>query len=203
MVQTRWMLPNNPRPSPPSGSSARPVGADVDGDGLPVQALDLPDGQGLRDIAGLFMTAPEFAATYGQPDNLSFVQSMYANVLDRPGEAEGVAFWTNSLNAGYADRAGIVLSFSESAEHIAQMAGGAAPAPPPGTFPQPLPDLTGIIFGHLGADNLTGTNGPDRPGSRSARTGRSSPSPGSGVPGPAPAAPRPRQWRASTCSTRS
>lgn len=46
-------------------------------------------GYGLHDMAFSFMTAPEFAATYGQPDNLSFVQSMYQNVLDRPGEAGG------------------------------------------------------------------------------------------------------------------
>jgi hypothetical protein len=31
----------------------------------------------LGTMADLFMTAPEFAATYGQPDNRTFVQAMY------------------------------------------------------------------------------------------------------------------------------
>jgi hypothetical protein len=42
-----------------------------------------------------------------------------------------------------------------------------------------------------------------RPGSRRARTGRSSPSLASGAPGPAPAAPRPHRRGASTSSARS
>jgi hypothetical protein len=83
-------------------------------------------------MADLFITAPEFAATYGQPDNLSFVREMYANVLDRPGEADGVAFWTRVLNEGLADRGDVVNQFSESPEHIAQMA---APTPDPVPVP--------------------------------------------------------------------
>ena len=75
----------------------------------------------LRAMAGQFMVAPEFAATYGQPDNLSFVRSMYENVLDRAGEAEGVSYWTNVLNGGMADRSAVVVGFSESAEHAAKV----------------------------------------------------------------------------------
>ncbi len=79
-------------------------------------------GFGLRDLATFFISAPEFASTYGEPTNRGFVESMYLNVLDRPGEAEGVAFWTNALDAGLADRPQIVVGFSESAEHVQQMA---------------------------------------------------------------------------------
>jgi hypothetical protein len=35
----------------------------------------------MGDMADLFITAPEFASTYGQPTSLGFVQSMYQNVL--------------------------------------------------------------------------------------------------------------------------
>ncbi len=88
-------------------------------------------GLGLRDLANFFISAPEFASTYGEPTNRGFVESMYLNVLDRPGEAEGVAFWTNALDAGLADRPQIVVGFSESAEHVQQMAAPKAPVPAP------------------------------------------------------------------------
>ncbi len=92
-------------------------------------------GLGLRDLANFFISAPEFASTYGEPTNRGFVESMYLNVLDRPGEAEGINFWTNALNSGLADRPQIVVGFSESAEHIAQMA-----RPPVNSTPTPVPE---------------------------------------------------------------
>jgi len=88
---------------------------------------DAPDhGYSLGDIAGQFITAAEFAATYGAPDSMAFVSAMYGNVLDRPGDADGLAFFARNLDAGLASRADVVVAFSESQEHIAQMA---APAP--------------------------------------------------------------------------
>jgi hypothetical protein len=90
----------------------------------------LHQGFTLHDIAGQFVTAPEFAATYGQPDSTSFVQSMYQNVLGRGGEADGASFWAYNLDHGLTDRAEIVVAFSESAEHVAHLAAPAAtPAP--------------------------------------------------------------------------
>ncbi len=79
-------------------------------------------GLDLHYMAERFVVAPEFATTYGQPDTLSFVREMYANVLDRPGEAEGVSYWAGVLDAGLTDRAEVVVRFSESPEHIAHMA---------------------------------------------------------------------------------
>ncbi len=138
-------------------------------------------GHGLDYIAERFMVAPEFAAVHGQPDNLSFVHAMYENILDRAGEAEGVAFWTSALNEGRADRAHVVVRFSESPEHIAQIDRQYAPPPtPPGDVvarPPSVPRLEGpahttgsgfdndlrgfteqenIIFGDDGNDTLRG-----------------------------------------------
>ncbi len=141
-------------------------------------------GFGLDAIAPLFITAPEFAATYGQPDNLSFVRAMYRNVLERECEAEGVSFWTRALDLGLADRAAVVVRFSESDEHVQQMAAeAAAPAPAPAPVPvvaEPSP-ATGLIkqqashetgpaatppptvvTGSPFDDDLKGTAGPDR-----------------------------------------
>ena len=97
-----------------------------DADGLRFWDDSAHHGTTLDVMAGQFVTAPEFAATYGQPDSTSFVQSMYSNVLDRPGEAEGVSFWVYGLDHGLTSRADVVVAFSESAEHIANLA---APAP--------------------------------------------------------------------------
>lgn len=99
-----------------------------DAEGLAFWNAAADAGHGLREMASLFVAAPEFAAAYGQPDNLSFVQSMYRNILHRPGEAPGVAFWAGNLDAGLADRADVVVGFSESQEHAARLA--AAQTPP-------------------------------------------------------------------------
>lgn len=161
-----------------------------DADGLAFWNGAADRGYGLDAMADLFITAPEFAITYGQPDHLSFVRSMYENVLDRPGEAEGVSFWVRALEQGLADRSDIVVGFSESAEHIAQMArlNEITPQVPQGTLvvskflPQhddtsyalsdtgtPSPDRivasgTGPVglAGWLGNDTLEGAGGDDR-----------------------------------------
>ncbi len=129
-------------------------------------------GFGLRDLATFFISAPEFASTYGEPTNRGFVEAMYRNVLDRPGEAEGIAFWTNALDNGLADRPQVVVGFSESAEHVQQMANPAKQAPP--SPPVPAPDPAGlrldhsralsdvVIEGGRGNDVLIGGRGNDR-----------------------------------------
>ncbi len=73
----------------------------------------------IQQLAPGFYESPEFKARYGEStSNQQFVGLLYQNVLGRPGEAEGVAFWTNRLDAG-AGRAEVVVSFSESFEHQA------------------------------------------------------------------------------------
>ncbi len=120
-------------------------------------------GLGLRDLATFFISAPEFASTYGEPTNRGFVEAMYRNVLDRPGEAEGIAFWTNALDAGLADRPQVVVGFSESAEHVQHMANPAKQAPPPppaGIHLDYSGSLTGgAIEGGPGNDMLIGGAG--------------------------------------------
>ncbi len=129
-------------------------------------------GLGLRDLASFFISAPEFASTYGEPTTRGFVEAMYRNVLDRPGEAEGIAFWTNALDAGLADRPQVVVGFSESAEHVQIMSNPAKHGPPPPPPPPPPPvdmylDFSrslsgGVIEGGHGNDTLIGSAGNDR-----------------------------------------
>lgn len=124
-----------------------------DAPGLAFWTGHMDNGWSLPFVAGLFITADEFALTYGQPDNGSFVRSMYENVLDRPGEAGGVSFWTSLLDQGLAGRADIVVGFSESEEHIAQMA---APKPAPAPAPTPV-----VLYGGDGGDAFRGGEGSD------------------------------------------
>ncbi len=118
---------------------------------------NLDAGHSLNYLAERFMVAPEFAASYGQPTNLSFVQSMYENILDRPGEAEGVAFWTEALDSGRGNRADILIAFSESPEHIAEM------GRPDGEIRNVKGGKAGeTLLGTLASEHLNGGNGDDR-----------------------------------------
>lgn len=74
-------------------------------------------GHTLGQVADEFVRAEEFRLTYGAPTNGAFVEAMYANVLDRPGEAAGVSAWTYALDHGMT-REQVVVGFSESQEHI-------------------------------------------------------------------------------------
>ena len=71
---------------------------------------------GLQDMANGFVSSPEFQAVYGALSNRDFVAAIYANTLRRPGDEDGIAYWTSRLDAG-ATRASLVVGFSESAEH--------------------------------------------------------------------------------------
>ncbi len=90
----------------------------------------LPDAGGLRlwdnvldahtlsldQVAAQFMQSPEFLQTYGLLSNAAFVEALYVNALHRAPDAGGFALWTGAL-AGGVSRSGVVVGFSESAEH--------------------------------------------------------------------------------------
>lgn len=84
--------------------------------GLGYWITNMDGGMNLLTVATNFLNSAEFQSTYGALDNRGFVEQLYLNVLDRAGEAEGVAHWTNALNSG-STRAEILASFSESGEN--------------------------------------------------------------------------------------
>ncbi len=73
---------------------------------------------GLVRAANFFVTSDEFRATYGSLTNEGFVEQLYLNVLGRPGEPSGVAFWTSELDTGSRSRSLVLLDFSESPENV-------------------------------------------------------------------------------------
>jgi len=53
-------------------------------------------------------------------NNLSFVRELYRNILDRPGEREGIDYWTSLLNDNKITRNETIAAFFESPEAAGQ-----------------------------------------------------------------------------------
>ncbi len=66
-------------------------------------------------MARYFTSQTEFRSTYGDLTDAEFVDTLYTNVLGRPGDASGKAFWINRLANG-TERAIVTLQFSQSVE---------------------------------------------------------------------------------------
>lgn len=75
----------------------------------------------LNQAAQFFLDSPEFVAKYGATTNQQFVTKLYANVLHRAPDADGLKFWLHSL-ATDTTRAGALAYFSESPENHAGVA---------------------------------------------------------------------------------
>jgi hypothetical protein len=95
-------------------------GADPSGFSTWTQALI--NGDSLGQVAAQFIQSPEFAAHYGSSvSNDAFVAAMYTNTLGRAPDASGEASWISELSSGLS-RADMLVGFSDSAEHIRDMA---------------------------------------------------------------------------------
>jgi serralysin len=90
--------------------------------GLSFQTKALDDGWGLASIAQNFIDSPEFSSRYGALNNTQFVTQLYANVLHRAPETEGLNFHVNNLANGMS-RAQVLVGFSESPENQAAIIG--------------------------------------------------------------------------------
>ncbi len=75
---------------------------------------------GLDAIAALFADSQEFGNRYGVLDDDGFVERIYRNVLGRPADADGAAYWTDLLSRGVLNRGGVVLNVSLSSEFTRQ-----------------------------------------------------------------------------------
>ena len=73
----------------------------------------------LFEIAIRFIASDEFKDLYKDPAKLSngaFVDILYLNVLDRPGEEGGFNYWLGQLNGGES-RQSVLTKFAVSAEN--------------------------------------------------------------------------------------
>jgi Ca2+-binding RTX toxin-like protein len=77
----------------------------------------LDNGGTLTAAAAGFVASAEFNSLYGSGlSDAQFVDQLYLNVLGRPGEADGVAFWNDYLVGG--DRAVALVQFTQLAEYV-------------------------------------------------------------------------------------
>lgn len=77
-------------------------------------------GSSLAVIAGEFRASDEFQARYGDAlTDAEYVDLLYQNVLGRPGEDDGVAFWLSRLADDGIARDAVLVSFAESPENVA------------------------------------------------------------------------------------
>lgn len=87
-------------------------------DGLSYWINDADNGSNLYDIANSFRQSAEYTTVYGEnATNQAIIEKFYNNVLDRAGEAEGVAYWVEQMEQGLTVH-GVLTSFSNSAENI-------------------------------------------------------------------------------------
>ncbi len=74
------------------------------------------EGQRLELIAEWFAQSEEFELRYGGVDFGEFLDRLYVDVLDRPADEEGKAYWLSELESGNVTRGSIVVYFTESVE---------------------------------------------------------------------------------------
>ncbi|MGI9615503.1 MAG: DUF4214 domain-containing protein [Acidimicrobiales bacterium] len=74
------------------------------------------DGHDLEDIAEWFAESDEFKARYANVGFRTFLDRLYADVLDRPADDKGKQYWLDELSAGRVDRGTIVVQFTQSPE---------------------------------------------------------------------------------------
>lgn len=75
------------------------------------------EGRTLAKISQSFATSSEFIRKYGSLSNAGFVDRVYRNVLGRPGDAGGSAYWKAKLDQG-TPRGQVMANFSQSGEYI-------------------------------------------------------------------------------------
>jgi hypothetical protein len=94
-----------------------------DAGGLGFWIKQMDNGDSLTDVASAFVGSAEFPSVYGaNPSNADIISKFYENVLHRPGESAGVAFWTDVLDSKASSVAQVLAGFSESHENQAALA---------------------------------------------------------------------------------
>lgn len=87
-----------------------------DYDGLAYWIEQVHRGTTLQQVAQQFALSAEFRSTYGSLGDRAYVDLVYGNVLGRPADASGRAYWAGQL-AGALDRGELMVGFSDSTEY--------------------------------------------------------------------------------------
>lgn len=76
-------------------------------------------GASLQRMADKFVASREFQQRYGQLSDPEYVDRVYINILGRPADPTGRAFWTQKMREGWT-RGRVLVGFSESSEYKAK-----------------------------------------------------------------------------------
>jgi len=79
----------------------------------------LSESMTLDEVAELFISSPEFVATYGTSTNAEFVRLLFQNVLGRDPADSGLTAWVSGIEDQGGSRAEVVRRISEAAENVA------------------------------------------------------------------------------------
>jgi subtilisin-like proprotein convertase family protein len=91
--------------------------------GLTDWVRGMDGGTTLTQVARGFIASTEFQNLMGaSPTDKQFVNQLYTNVLRRPADADGEAYWLNQLQAG-TTREAVLIGFSESNENQVALIG--------------------------------------------------------------------------------
>ena len=75
-------------------------------------------GATLAWVSSAFAGSSEFLRTSGALSNADFVHYIYQHILGRPGDTQGIAFWTSQLDRQVRTRGQVMTEFSESTENV-------------------------------------------------------------------------------------
>ncbi|MGF1502590.1 MAG: DUF4214 domain-containing protein [Paracoccaceae bacterium] len=93
---------------------------DIDLPGLNFWIGEREAGRSQSALGNEFLRSPEFTSKNGPVDALSdaeLVAKLYANVLDRPGDAAGLDFWNARIAEPGVTRADLLVAFADSPEN--------------------------------------------------------------------------------------
>lgn len=78
------------------------------------------NGDTIHEIARHMSFSPEFVDRYGNTSDERFVETLYANVLDRAPDPQGFAFWTSGLANRTFTRLWVLRHFAASSEFVSE-----------------------------------------------------------------------------------
>ena len=115
---------------------------DPDPSGLQFWIARLDAGSSLFTVSQFFSQSQEFRDRYGTLGDPEFVDLVFNNVLGRPAEPDGRAFWIAELSSGRRDRGAVMVGFSESPEFVSKT--GTTPPVPAVSFVEFDPAPSGV-----------------------------------------------------------
>jgi len=96
---------------------------DPDQSGLDYWFAKVNAGWSTARVSEYFATSSEFTNRYGSLDDAAFVDLVYQNVLGRPADEAGKAYWVNQLDTARKTRGQVMVGYSDSNEYKTATAG--------------------------------------------------------------------------------